>query len=178
MPYGVGMNENPTPYRQVRADYDDRHITVYQAYSPQIAEPAVVAGHFDPALHANHDAWAAGLHSHPVRIQWDPERGLHHQPLDHRSIQIGLGGRAAVRWHDSIAGLSDVTDLVRRVHTHVATGDLGRARELLPVERPYPVPEDLVATLGMVRSARRRRGLEQKLNPTNRLVVRPRGWSN
>jgi hypothetical protein len=203
------MNENPTPYRQVRADYDDRHLTVYQAYSPQIAEPAVVAGrfvspfklermtwikpsflwmmyrcgwatkpgqervlairleragfesllrdawlsHFDPALHADHDAWAAGLHSHAVRIQWDPERDLHHQPLDHRSIQIGLGGTAARGWHGSIVGLTDVTDLARRVHEHVAAGDLDRAAELLPIERPYPVPDDLAITLGMGRTA-------------------------
>lgn len=32
--------------RQVRAGFTDRDITVYQAYSPQIAHPAVVAGTF------------------------------------------------------------------------------------------------------------------------------------
>ncbi|WP_109509898.1 DUF4291 domain-containing protein [Nocardioides speluncae] len=199
------MNENPTPYRQVRADFDDRHLTVYQAYSPHIAGPAEAAGrfvppfkldrmtwikpsflwmmyrcgwatkpgqervlairleragfeallgeawlsHVDPGLHASHDDWAAGLQDHDVRIQWDPERDLHHQPLDHRSIQIGLGGSAARRWHDSIVGLKDITDLARRVQRLAAAADVAGATELLPVERPYPVPDHLAAALGM-----------------------------
>lgn len=185
--------------------FDDRHLTVYQAYSPHIAEPAVAPGrfvspfklermtwikpsflwmmyrsgwgtkpgqervlairleraglesllneawlsHFDPSVHASQAAWAAGLADHAVRIQWDPERDLHHQPLHHRSIQIGLGGSAARRWHDSIGSLRDVTDRVRRVHKHVADGDLAGATALLPAERVYPLPGDLAAALGI-----------------------------
>ncbi|MFM2353876.1 MAG: hypothetical protein RLZZ608_1282 [Actinomycetota bacterium] len=34
------------PLRQVRALYDDETVTVYQAYSPQIAVPAAAAGTF------------------------------------------------------------------------------------------------------------------------------------
>ena len=32
-----------TPYRQVRATYDETTIAVYQAYPPEIAEPALAA---------------------------------------------------------------------------------------------------------------------------------------
>jgi len=40
-------DETPnTPYRQVRAQYDENTIAVYQAYSPEIAEPALAAGTF------------------------------------------------------------------------------------------------------------------------------------
>lgn len=35
-----------TQYRQVRALYDESTIAVYQAYSPEIAEPALAAGTF------------------------------------------------------------------------------------------------------------------------------------
>ncbi|MEU4395966.1 DUF4291 domain-containing protein [Kribbella sp. NPDC023855] len=35
-----------TPYRQIRALYDDDTIVVYQAYPPEIAEPALRAGTF------------------------------------------------------------------------------------------------------------------------------------
>ncbi|WP_433005932.1 DUF4291 domain-containing protein [Kribbella sp. CA-294648] len=35
-----------TPYRQIRALYDDDTIAVYQAYPPEIAEPALRAGTF------------------------------------------------------------------------------------------------------------------------------------
>lgn len=40
-------------------------------------------------------AWAALNQASPVRIQWDPERDLHFNPLAQRSIQIGLSGPAA-----------------------------------------------------------------------------------
>ncbi|MEV5832255.1 DUF4291 family protein [Nocardia sp. NPDC052112] len=32
--------------RRIRASYDDATVVVYQAYSPQIAEPAVAGGTF------------------------------------------------------------------------------------------------------------------------------------
>ena len=32
------------PFRQVRADYDEETIVVYQAFSPEIAEAAPTAG--------------------------------------------------------------------------------------------------------------------------------------
>jgi hypothetical protein len=35
-----------TELRQIRADFDERTITVYQAYAPAIAGPAVAAGRF------------------------------------------------------------------------------------------------------------------------------------
>jgi hypothetical protein len=47
----------PTPYRQIRARYDDETIAVYQAYSPEIAEPALVAGTFVPPFGTNRMTW-------------------------------------------------------------------------------------------------------------------------
>jgi uncharacterized protein DUF4291 len=38
----------PVPYRQIRALYTDHTVTVYQAYSAAIAEPALAAGTFVP----------------------------------------------------------------------------------------------------------------------------------
>lgn len=42
---------------EIRADYDDRHITVYQAYSPAIAEPALAAGRFVPPFKPGRMTW-------------------------------------------------------------------------------------------------------------------------
>ncbi|GLY52680.1 hypothetical protein Lesp01_63360 [Lentzea sp. NBRC 102530] len=73
-----------------------------------------------------------------VRVQWDPERGLHHEPLPVRSIQIGLTGEAAHRYvHDWTVGITDVTDRAREIHALVRARDLEAARRLLPPERPY-----------------------------------------
>jgi hypothetical protein len=45
------------PERQVRAVFDARTITVYQAYSPKIAESAIIAGRFVPPFKLGRMTW-------------------------------------------------------------------------------------------------------------------------
>jgi hypothetical protein len=45
------------PYRQIRALYTDTTITVYQAYSNQIAEPALQAQRFVPPFQMSRMTW-------------------------------------------------------------------------------------------------------------------------
>jgi hypothetical protein len=45
------------PSRQVRARYGQSTITVYQAFSPEVAEPALVAGTFVPPFRLNRMTW-------------------------------------------------------------------------------------------------------------------------
>lgn len=45
------------PERQVRAVFTARAITVYQAYSPEIAEPALAAGTFVPPFNLGRMTW-------------------------------------------------------------------------------------------------------------------------
>jgi hypothetical protein len=45
------------PHRQIRGRYDDRTITVYQAYSPEIAMPAVSAGRFVAPFKSGRMTW-------------------------------------------------------------------------------------------------------------------------
>jgi hypothetical protein len=105
--------------------------------------------HYEPATYADHDAWTARKSITPVRIQWDPERGLDHQPLDHRAIQVGLSGEAVDRYIDDwTVALTDVTELLHRVHGHVSARRLDDARALLPHETPYPLADALAATVG------------------------------
>ncbi|WP_417486544.1 DUF4291 domain-containing protein [Maricaulis sp.] len=92
--------------------------------------------HPDPSM--SPEDWARLKAASPVRIQWDPERDLHHQPLAHRAIQIGLCGEAVRRYVDEwIIRITDVTSLAATIYSHVEVGDLAKARELLPDERPY-----------------------------------------
>ncbi|GHJ44063.1 hypothetical protein Cs7R123_14050 [Catellatospora sp. TT07R-123] len=46
-----------TPTRQIRACYDEDSITVYQAYSPVIAVPAVAAGRFADGFKRDRMTW-------------------------------------------------------------------------------------------------------------------------
>lgn len=51
-------NPDPTPPpRQIRAVHDEDTITVYQAYSPAIAGPAVEAGRFVPPFKLERMTW-------------------------------------------------------------------------------------------------------------------------
>jgi hypothetical protein len=193
------------PLRQIRAAQTDTTVTVYRAYAPAIAEPALAAqrfvapfkrermtwikpsllwmayrcgyatkpdqervlaveitregfewalehsslSHFEPGVYADHEAWKARKSSTPVRIQWDPERDLHHRALEHRAIQIGLGGESAGRYVDEwTVAIRDVTALMHALRAHVRAGHEDAARALLPDEPPYPLSARLAALIG------------------------------
>ncbi|MGW4081414.1 DUF4291 domain-containing protein [Streptomyces sp. NPDC004822] len=102
--------------------------------------------HYERGLHTDQAAWKRQLKRSPARVQWDPERDLHLQPLPYRSLQLGLTGEASHRYADEwIVSISDVTPLARHIHGHVRDGDLDAARGLLPDERPYPVSDGALA---------------------------------
>ena len=196
----VDRSRIAVPYRQVRAVWDAHSITVYQAYGPAIAEPAVAAGrfvapfsrsrmtwvkpsflwmmyrsgwatkpgqervlavtmsrsgfeealslsclsHMDPAVHNDREQWVALKARSPVRIQWDPERDTSLNPLPYRSLQVGIGPGAVDDYVDHwVLALRDITDEVARLRAlpRVTAADL-------PPERPYPLPDALVARIG------------------------------
>lgn len=182
------------PARQIRAQYDDATLRVYQAYSDTIAESALkhqtfvappfkmermtwikpsflwmmyragwghkdegqarilaidiaregfewalahsCASHPEPGM--GEQEWEALKKRSPVRVQWDPERDLHHRPLEHRAIQVGLSGEA-VRLYagDWIQRITDVTPLAHQIHALVVEDRLEEAKATLPIERPY-----------------------------------------
>lgn len=182
----------PTPHRQIRAHYTDTTITVYQAYHPSIALPAVANQSLlsSPSFQLTRMTWikpswnwmmyrsgyaTKGPHqSHilaltmpreafehvlslgnlmkkgDVRIQWDPERSVSIGRLEHRSIQIGIGRGIIEKWAGEwVVGIEDVTERARRIGELVAEGRVQEAEGLRPVERVYPVSEELRAVLGM-----------------------------
>jgi len=106
--------------------------------------------HCEPGTYADHAAWRHRMDITCVRIQWDPERGLHHEPLGHRSIQIGLTGQAVNRYVDDwIVSIGDATALMIQIGDLAAAGRLSEARRLLPAEHPYPVDPQLASVIGM-----------------------------
>jgi Domain of unknown function (DUF4291) len=81
--------------------------------------------------------YAALKESSPVRIQWDPERDLHLQPLTHRAIQIGLSKEAvnlyANQW---IRRITEVTPLAQEIRVLALQGQINEAKAKLPIEQP------------------------------------------
>jgi hypothetical protein len=52
----MDIGDHP-PLRQVRAEFDDTTLIVYQAYSPAIADAAVIAGTFVPPFKLDRMTW-------------------------------------------------------------------------------------------------------------------------
>ncbi|MGW1270835.1 DUF4291 domain-containing protein [Streptomyces sp. NPDC002491] len=99
-------------------------------------------------LHPDRDAWQRDLKRAPARVQWDPERDLHLQPLPYRSLQLGLSGEASSRYADEwIVSMADVTPLAHEIHALVEDGRLASAAQLLPQEQEYATQAELLTHL-------------------------------
>ncbi|KAK3319091.1 hypothetical protein B0H66DRAFT_256764 [Apodospora peruviana] len=94
--------------------------------------------------------------SSDVKIQWDPERTVRLEKLEYRSIQIGIPGALTPRWaEEMIVGIEDVTDKARELKRVLderpgVTDEELVDMELVPVERPFEISEELQKSLRMV----------------------------
>ncbi|EZF31770.1 hypothetical protein H109_05749 [Trichophyton interdigitale MR816] len=198
------MTDN-NPYRAIRARFTENTITVYQAYSNEIADAALGTGtfvapfkrgrmtwikpsflwvayrsgwatkpnqervlaieitrsgfewalrnaclsHVDNSLYKDRSAWVLRMQASCVRVQWDPERDFHFNPLGYRSIQIGLKGEAVDRYVDEwIVSITDITEQVRKVSGLVSSGQLDEAKKQMPEECLYDLPGDVGEMIG------------------------------
>ncbi|MFD9570821.1 DUF4291 domain-containing protein [Streptomyces sp. NPDC059982] len=95
--------------------------------------------HYARGVHADRATWRRSLSHARARVQWDPERDLHLNPLPYRSLQLGLSGPLSRAYADTwTVSIRDVTPLAREIHALIRSGDTDAARALLPVETPYP----------------------------------------
>jgi len=95
---------------------------------------------FEAGVHTSSNAWREQFEAVPVHVQWDPERSLRGADLGINSIQVGLGRAVIERFiHEWTLEISDLTLLVRRIHTLQIKGNTDAARRLLPLEKPYVV---------------------------------------
>lgn len=194
------------PHREIRAQYDDDTITVYQAYSTSIAKAAVK----EQKLSASPDfslqrmtwikpSWAWMMYrsgyatkdarqSHilalkmthknfqdllslvvvcgggalseedrarAVRVQWDPERDPALGQLPYRSIQIGISKDISKKWSEEwIESIEDVTEMATKLKEVLDGEERLDLRELVdrglvPIERPYIIPQELRGILRM-----------------------------
>ncbi|KAK3353347.1 hypothetical protein B0T25DRAFT_208767 [Lasiosphaeria hispida] len=92
-----------------------------------------------------------------VRIQWDPERNVRLGKLDYRSIQIGIPASLSEQWvEDMIVGIEDVTDRARELKKVLderpdVSDDELVGIGLVPVEKPFELPEELQRGLRMIK---------------------------
>ena len=105
--------------------------------------------HFDSSLFSTQEDWKTKLQNSPVRLQWDPEKDIHLQNLNYRSIQIGLTGAAVKHYvNDWIVAIDDITPLCRQIHTLILDKKIEEAKSLLPLENIYPLSSELKLLVG------------------------------
>ncbi|MCB9640906.1 MAG: DUF4291 domain-containing protein [Myxococcales bacterium] len=95
-------------------------------------------------LHRDGQAWDEQFSKALVHVQWDPERDLRGNKLNHRSIQVGISRHLIQEYVENwIVSIEDQTPLVRKIHGLCKTGDYKRAQSLLPNERTYPISQEI-----------------------------------
>lgn len=187
---------------EIRADYNQDTIVVYQAYGSDIAKPALEQQQFVPpflftrmtwikpsflwmmersgyagkagqehvlSIRLRRTAWeyvlsqAVLTHAHDmykdgweerkknarVNVQWDPERSIKGAKLNYRSIQVGISRHLIGEYNSWIVEIADYTQLAHKIFALKQQGDYSRATALLPIEKPYPLGQELQKILGM-----------------------------
>lgn len=84
------------------------------------------------------DEWSKKVKTSSIRCQWDPERNIHGNPLDYRSIQLGLRGEAVYKYvNEWTKKITDITPNVIEMRKLIAKGE--SIDHLLPKEKEYIV---------------------------------------
>ncbi|MDQ1304296.1 MAG: hypothetical protein QG671_123 [Actinomycetota bacterium] len=105
--------------------------------------------HYVPGLHASPDEWRSRKQASTVRVQWDPERSLHLDPLPWRALQIGLSGTTAHQYVSQwITDITDITQTAHDLRRLLHERDDAAAQHQLPAEKPYPLPPTTAQTIG------------------------------
>lgn len=93
---------------------------------------------YQEQLYTNHNEWKEQIRRSEIRCQWDPERDIFGNPLENRTIQLGLRGEVVRKYVEEwIAGITDVSDYVRELRDMISGKEDISA--LLPHEIPYIV---------------------------------------
>lgn len=93
------------------------------------------------------DEWKLKIKRSGIRIQWDPERDIYGNPLDYRSIQIGIRGEYVRRYvQEWIVQIKDITGYVTKLHSRIKKGE--DISESLPNEKTYIVQQEVRDKIG------------------------------
>ncbi|WP_294351032.1 DUF4291 domain-containing protein [Sphingobacterium sp.] len=100
--------------------------------------------HFDSNFHKSNEIWKENLNKAPVRIQWDPEKDILLQPMNYRSIQVGLSGIAVEKYvSDWIVEVEDITPYCKEIQNLIIDNKIDQVKDLLPQEITYPIPQNI-----------------------------------
>lgn len=104
-----------------------------------IVQNAIIST-YDDNMGISHEEWKEQIKTSEIRCQWDPERDLFGNPLEYRSIQLGLRGNAVQKYvNDWIVSIEDITEYVKKLREQKGRGM--NINSLLPTEWIYSVKQ-------------------------------------
>lgn len=99
-----------------------------------------VISSYSENLEISKEEWKKAIAGSDIRCQWDPERDINGNPLEERSIQIGIRGKAVYDYVNSwILEITDITDYVHELNHMRLSGE--NILHLLPDEKVYEIAE-------------------------------------
>ncbi len=123
-------------------------IKISHAAWLQILEESVQS-HYDDEIYGDRMLWQIALKRADAICQWDPERDLSGKPVGRQSIQIGLKAPILKQFaHEFVLHVEDVSPLASKIAQLAKDGVMDFPP--VPLEREYPIEEDLAARLGCV----------------------------
>lgn len=91
-----------------------------------------VHSNYIEAIYGTKESWKSLMDKSLVRLQWDPDHGLHGDKLERRAIQIGIKGELLEKFgKDWIISIEDITTFA---HTQKAIIDSGHLENLYVIE--------------------------------------------
>ena len=68
---------------------------------------------YQEEMYRTREEWKRLIHSSDIRLKWYPERDIHGNPLNYRSLQLGLRGEAVREYvNEWIVDITDITSYV------------------------------------------------------------------
>ena len=93
---------------------------------------------YQEEMYRSREEWKRLIHSSDIRLQWDPERDIHGNPLNYRSLQLGLRGEAVRKYvNEWIVDITDITSYVYELKCLISQKK--DVSMLLPKEMVYQI---------------------------------------
>lgn len=109
-----------------------------------------VLTHPKEGVYKSGEEWVELIKDASINVQWDPERSIRGGKFDYRSIQVGISRHLIEEYNkDWIVDIEDYTPLVQKIYDFRKKGEYDKAKKLLPIEKVYPVSEEIMKCLGM-----------------------------
>lgn len=102
-----------------------------------IVQNAVISK-YEKDIGMNKSEWQEKIKKSEIRVQWDPERNISGNPLNYRSIQLGIRGSALHKYvNDWIVKITDITEYVENLRIQIENKiDI---KSQLPEEKVYRI---------------------------------------